>query len=154
MDIGITYATTNGLATETGPLMHAMVDTYYTDMIPFAHLSLIEIFDRIKAIPYRNDPPHQETLMRPYYTMYSHGWGGDCDDKAIALASWAKIVLSPDPETGKSYRFIAVRKEGASGLHHVYTELFVNGRYLIADATYKFNVLGRLREPYAEYVII
>jgi hypothetical protein len=91
----VTRVKTNGRVKQTGPLMHKMVDLYYRDMLPWAHYSLMEIFDYIKCIPFREDPPTEETLMRPIYTMTSQGWGGDCDDKSIALASWAKLNKIP-----------------------------------------------------------
>jgi hypothetical protein len=154
MNISVIRIKTNGRACETGPLMREMVNRYFLDMAPFAHYSLIEIFDFVKNIPYREDPPNEETLMRPYFTIHGHGWGGDCDDKAIVIASWAKLVLPPDPQTGRSYRFIAVRRADSDSLHHVYPEVFYKGEYIICDATYNFNRIGRLRENYAEYVII
>lgn len=147
MRICLQSVETNGKATATGPYMHAMVEQYYDDMIPWGTYSLPEIFTLLKNIPYRPDPPTVETLMRPYYTMNRMGWGGDCDDKAIALASWAKINHIP-------YRFVAVRRQGKPTLHHVFTQLLVNGKWLSADCTYSVNTLGRERDVYAERVII
>lgn len=147
MRITLQTVETNGKAVATGPYMHAMVNNYWRDMVPWGTLSLPEIFDRIKNIPYRPDPPTVETLMRPYYTMRGFGWGGDCDDKAIALASWAVINRIP-------YRFVAVRRQGMPTLHHVFTQLFVNGKWLSADTTYSVNTLGRERDVYVERVII
>lgn len=147
MRINLTTVHTNGKAVATGPYMHAMVQTYWRDMIPWGTLSLPEIYARIKNIPFRPDPPDVETLMRPYYTMRGLGWGGDCDDKSIALASWAVINRIP-------YRFVAVRRAGMPTLHHVFTELNIDGKWLIADATYRVNVLGQQREPYIERIII
>ena len=147
MRISLQTAETNGKARATGPYMHAMVQTYWRDMIPWGTLSLPEIFTVIKNIPYRADPPDVETLMRPYYTMRQLGWGGDCDDKAIALACWAVINRIP-------YRFVAVRKHGMPTLHHVFTQLYTNGKWISADVTYSVNLLGRERDTYVERVII
>jgi len=130
---------TDGSAKTTGKLMYQVVDLYYKDMAPYASLSLIEIFDRIKNLPYRPDPVNIETLMRPAYTMTNRGSGGDCDCKALALASYAKLHGIP-------YRFIAIRRPGRNNLHHVALELYVSNRWLFADPTYSFNVLGRKRE--------
>jgi transglutaminase-like putative cysteine protease len=79
--------------------------------------------------------------------MQGMGTGGDCDDKAIVLASYAKLHGIP-------YRFIAVRKADMPVLHHVYTELFLNDKWVWADCTYAVNNLGSPREEFAEYVII
>ena len=139
--------TTNGKATVTGKHMHDMVRRYRYDMLPYAHLTLSEVFGIIKAIPFRPDPPDEETLMRPLYTMQQRGWGGDCDDKAIALASWAC-------NAGIPYRFVAVRRSDMPVLHHVFCELYIDGTWIHADPTYSFNTLGRQREPYVERVLI
>lgn len=147
MAITVSRAKTNGKAAQTGPLMHHMVNTYHMDMAPHASLSLTEIYNLIKSIPYRPDPPYEETLMRPLFTMNSWGWGGDCDDKSIALASWA--VLNSIP-----YRFIAVRSANHNILHHVFPQLYINSEWITTDATYNFNTLGREREQYIERVVI
>jgi transglutaminase-like putative cysteine protease len=149
MAITITKADTDGSARETGPFMHRMVDLYCHDMLPYVHLSLPEVFDLVKSIPYNADPVNEETLQRPYYTMNQLSYGGDCDDKCIALASWARLNSLP-------YRFIAVRKNGYPCLHHVLCEIYLdnNGGWTTADPTYKFNVLGRECDTYVERVII
>jgi len=145
--ITVTRTQTDGKATSTGPYMRSMVYAYHKDMVPWASLTLPEIFDTIKAIPFRPDPPNEETLMRPLYTMNGWGWGGDCDDKCICLASWAYLNAIP-------CRFVAVRRSDMPVLHHVVCELYIEGRWIHADPTYSFNTLGREREPYAEKVII
>lgn len=147
MQICLSEVETNGKANSTGPYMHSMVQRYWRDMIPWGTRSLPQIFDIIKNIPYRPDPPTVETLMRPYYTMRGLGWGGDCDDKAIALASWALINRIP-------YRFVAVRKAGQPTLHHVFPQLLINNKWMTTDATYRVNVLGTERDNYVERVII
>jgi len=138
---------TNGSAIETMRLMHCMVDRYYLDMAPYAHYSLLQIYNTIKAIPFREDPPEEETLQRPIYTMQQRGTGGDCDDKAIVLASWARLHNIP-------FRFVAVRRPDKEQLHHVFPELYIMDRWLHCDPTYAFNVLGREREAYAERVYV
>lgn len=147
------YIPTDGSAKATGRLMHRMVCMYHDDMLPYIHYSLPEIFSIIASIPYRPDPP-DETIQRPFYTMARLGSGGDCDDKAIALASWALLTTPPDPYTRIPYRFIAARNPGRESLHHVYTEIYTEGRYIPADCTYNFNALGRDRVKYAEKRII
>jgi len=139
---------TDGKATSTGPLMHYMVQRYYHDMMPYASLDMEEIFDTVKNIPYQADPDDAETIMRPLYTMQSVGSGGDCDDKAIAIASWALINRIP-------YRFVAVRAFGRPALHHVYAEIYKPnlGGWIPMDATYSVNTLGQAGD-YVEHVII
>jgi hypothetical protein len=119
--------------------MKKMVNKYYEDMAPYASLSLTEIFEKIASLPFNPDPDNIELLKRPYYTMHRIGPGGDCDDKAIAMASWAKL-------TGIPWRFVGTgrKKPGKKRilLSHVYTELYILGEWLNCDCTYSFNILG------------
>lgn len=137
---------TNGSAKATGAIMRKVVETFYRDMAPYASYSLLEIFDKIKNLPFRPDPLRVETLMRPAHTMNMRGTGGDCDDKSIALACYARLFNIP-------YRFVAIRRFGRKTLHHVATELYTHNRWLFCDPTYSFNVIGRKRDE-AERLII
>lgn len=128
----------------TGYRMHKMVAKHYQDMSPWASESLLEIFDRIKSIPFQADPPGMELIKRPKYTMEQIGPGGDCDDKSIALAAWA--VLNSIP-----YNFLGVGRKIPGKkyarnekilLTHVFPIVKIDGTWIIADATYSFNVLG------------
>lgn len=150
---------TNGDARETGKLMRYMVERYYKDVIPYAHFSLWEFFNYVSNIPFNEDPVHIETLQRPAITLSQSGPGGDCDDKAIVLASWCRLHggrYNPGTFHPKKYdyRFIAVRRSDYNSLHHVYCEIYIDNRFIHADPTYNFNTLGRARENYIEYVII
>jgi transglutaminase-like putative cysteine protease len=142
-----TTVLTDGRARSTGPLMERMVQLYYCDMVPYAHLSFREVYDIIKTVPYRPDPPHVETLMRPYLTLRRRGTGGDCDDKCIALGSYCRLKQIP-------CRFVAVRKRGKKNLHHVMCECYIGSKWIVADPTYAFNTLGREREGIVERVTI
>lgn len=142
-----TLVKTDGLATTTGLYMREMVERYYLDMAPYAHLTLSELFDFVKNLPFRPDPDDCETLMRPLYTISMRGTGGDCDDKSIVIASWARLHSIP-------YRFVAVRRADRPVLHHVFPQLYIGDRWISADATYNFNTLGRERESYIERTII
>ena len=137
---------TDGKAKSTGNIMRQVVEKYYLDMAPYASLSPIEMFELIKNLPYRSDPVDIETLMRPAYTMSMTGPGGDCDCKAVALAAYARLHDIP-------FRFIAIRRPGRKTLHHVALELYINDRWIFADPTYRFNVLGQTREE-AERVVL
>jgi transglutaminase-like putative cysteine protease len=141
------YTTTNGMPQETGKFMYQMVETYYRDMLAFAGYTLLEIYDFIKNIPYREDSDTAEVLIRPAFLLAGIAGAGDCDDKSIALASWAYL-------RGIPYRFLAVRSKEKKDLHHVFPELYINGAWLTCDATYNFNSIGRDRTPFAEYVIL
>lgn len=142
-----TYQHTDGSPKATGKLMVDMVEKYHEDMLPYAHISPGDVFSIIAYIPFREDPQDSETLMRPLYTMQSKGSGGDCDDKAIAYASYCRCVGIP-------YRFVAVRRADFKYLHHVYTDIKIKNRWIHADCTYNFNCFGSPREKYAEYLVV
>lgn len=129
-------------AKDTGREMYKMVDNFYTDMAPWATLSLLDIFRTVADIPFNFDPDGEELLKRPFYTMHRIGPGGDCDDKAICIAAWAKLNSYP-------YRFIATgRRKPGQGifskilLSHVLPQVYIYTTWLTVDATYSFNVLG------------
>lgn len=135
-------------ARKTGERMHRMIKKYYTDMAPWASYTLLEIYEKIKNIPFQDDPPGVELIKRPLYTMLQIGPGGDCDDLSICLCSWAALNSIP-------YHLIAVgrRKDGVKAgklfggdkilLTHVFPILKIGGNWIIADATYNLNTLGR-----------
>lgn len=120
---------------DTGKLMYALVNRYSGDIGEWASKPLEEFFTHVKKIPYRKDPPGVEYLMRPAGLLNQWGRGQDCDDRAIALASWAKENQLP-------YRFVATGKWENKPVHHVYPEILISGKWIVADATYPENVLG------------
>ena len=132
-------------ARQTGRLMHRMVELYFFDMAPYASMSYPEFYDFMKNIPFNPDPENIELLKRPYYTVKRIGPGGDCDDKSIAVASWAKIAGIP-------YRFVGVGNKISKNekilLSHVYPELYIGGKWIPFDTTYSFNILGQTLPNY------
>ena len=141
-------------AKQTGRLMHKMVDAFYLDMAPYASLSYPEFFDLMKNIPFQPDPPGIELLKRPLYTMRQIGPGGDCDDKSICVASWAKIAGIPCRFVGVGNRKGKVTFFGRILLSHVYTELYINGDWLPFDTTYSVNILGKTLQKFDKYTIL
>jgi len=122
----------------------------YADDIAFlGTLSIQEYYDKIKNIPYKFDLDSKgnlvEILQRPLYTLNGQGYGGDCDDKAICMASWAHL-------NGLPFRFKAVGKTLNGKLHHVYPEILMNGQWLVCDATYPHNTLGYPMYDYKKVV--
>lgn len=121
---------------ETATEMYRLADAWQNDMAGHATLSLPQLFDLLKNIPYQPDPPDEEFLQRPVYTLLRAGKGGDCDDKAIAAGAWAHL-------NGIPFRFVAVSNSLDKEVHHVYTEFHIRGQWFPFDPTYSFNVLGR-----------
>lgn len=132
-------------ARQTGKAMHKLVSQFYHDMDPYVGLSVQEMFDKIKNIPFNPDPEKIEVVKRPFYTMHQIGPGGDCDDKSIAMASFAKL-------RGIPYRFIGVGRKNPKYkkilLTHVFIQLYLDSEWVNADCTYSFNLLGKVRQDY------
>lgn len=132
---------------DTGREMYRLASAWAQDMAPYATYSLSQTFQLLKALPYRPDPPDVEFLQRPLYTLSRTGGGGDCDDKAIAAGAWATLNRIP-------YRFVAVSRYKDRPLHHVFTEMYIGGKWIAFDPTYSFNVLGRPMCEYPQRVLL
>lgn len=131
---------------QTAREMYRLAWAWREDMGIYAASPLHEVFNLLKQIPYMPDPPDTEHLQRPFYTLNNMGAGGDCDDKAIAAGAWANLNRIP-------FRFVAVSKSPEKDLHHVFTEMYINGEWIAFDPTYAFNVLGR-PVAYAKRVVL
>lgn len=132
---------------QTAREMYRLAYAWRHDMDPWASLSIPELFQLLKSIPYNPDPANIEILQRPWYTMRSLGFGGDCDDKAIASGAYCHLHNRP-------YRFVAASRFENKPLHHVYTEIMLKGSWLIFDPTYAYNVLGRPMATYAKRLVL
>lgn len=124
---------------ETLKQMRSMVEAHWRDMAPYVHLPITEAYENIKNIPWRADSIDgfdDEVVMRPSYTMFEMGVGGDCDDKAVMMASYLKAA-------GYPWRFVAV---GDDKFEHVYVETQIDGQVVPLDATYPYNTFGLVRE--------
>ena len=134
--------------------MYRIAYAWKDDMAAYASMSLNELFDLLKNIPFNADPNDTELLQRPFYTLNQIGRGGDCDDKAICVGAWCHLNRLP-------FRFLAVAMSPATELHHVLTEIYVSsyerpsqGQWIEFDPTYNFNVLGRPLRAYTKRLIL
>lgn len=132
---------------QTASNMYRIAYAWKDDMAPYASLNLQELFDLLKNIPFNADPNETELLQRPFYTLNQLGKGGDCDDKAICVGAWCHLNHFP-------FRFLAVAMAPATELHHVLTEIQVNGRWMEFDPTYNFNVMGRPLSAYTKRLLL
>jgi transglutaminase-like putative cysteine protease len=132
---------------DTGREMYRMAKAWKQDMAPYATMSASQVFNLLRSIPYRPDPPDVEFLQRPRYTLSMSGAGGDCDDKAIASGAWAHL-------NGIPFRFVAVSRYSDRPLHHVFTEMYIGNSWIAFDPTYSFNVLGRPMCEYPQRVLL
>lgn len=136
----------------TGKLMRELSIRYQGDVAEFGHLSLLQFYDKIKNIPYKQDPKKQEFLQRPYYTLNQRGKGGDCDDKCICLGAYCALAKIP-------FRFVALGKTPKGRLHHVIIEVLIGNhrgelRWIHLDCTYSFNVAGKQMYHYPRSMVI
>jgi hypothetical protein len=136
---------TDGAALTTGALMKKVVETFYRDMLPFAHLSLLQVFDIIKRLPYRPDPLTTETLMRPCHTMTGNGTGGDCLDENTRLLTPRGYVLISDILPGTlimgKYGWTRVIKKERKGLLRADTYTLSNGGFFTATPDHRCILL-------------
>jgi transglutaminase-like putative cysteine protease len=124
--------------------MKIIAETYREDVAEYASMNLLDFYTMVKDIPYKYDMvcgKLGEILQRPQYTLNRNGAGGDCDDKAIVMASYA--ILNKIP-----YRFKAVGKIPNGAVSHVYTEFQIEGEWIPVDATYPHNTLGKVLSSY------
>lgn len=132
---------------QTASEMYRLAFAYRDDMAPYASMSLQELFDLLKNLPWTADPEDTEFLKRPFFTLHRMGPGGDCDDKMICVGAWCNLLGIP-------FRFVAVSKSLKDPLHHVVVEMYIQGTWELFDPTYAFNVLGRPISIYPQRVIL
>lgn len=132
---------------QTSTEMYRIAYAWKEDMAPYASMDLQELFDLLKNIPFNADPVDMELLQRPWFTLNQAGKGGDCDDKSICVGAWCHL-------RGVPFRFVAVSRDAKSPLHHVLTEMYLNGEWFEFDPTYAFNVLGRPLQVYPKRLVL
>jgi len=116
--------------------MRWLAETYAQDMAGYSSLSWMEIFDKIKALPYIPDAPLIEQVHRPFYTMNKYGVASDCDDRAICVGAFACL-------RGEPFEFWAVGRFLDKPLHHVLTVVYIDGQRTTVDPTYGTNLFGK-----------
>lgn len=116
--------------------MGRLAREYCGDMADLASMPPCDLFEYIKAIPYRKDPDGVELLQRPLSLRLEAARGADCDDRAIAVAAWAICARYP-------WRIVAVSRRPDYRLHHVFTEVLIGKNYIPIDPTYSTSTFGR-----------
>ena len=140
---------------QTGRLMHDLVKRHSADLKNFKYagrkttldrLPLAEYFDIIRKIPYRTDPRPREIIARPSILLSAPWLGYDCKKKACLIASWAR-------QNGVPFRFIASSNRADRKITHVFPQLFINGTWINADATYGHYRLGQIKKLTAAEIL-
>lgn len=125
---------------ETGEEMHRLIEKYNTDLdgvkvikngtkIPFSALSIPDVYEFVKRIPYRKDVSPVEVVARPRTILRNRGAGMDCKKKAIIIASYLK-------NRGIPYRLIASSRKPNGRIHHVFPQMGFGKTWMNLDATY------------------
>lgn len=125
---------------QTGAEMHRLINSYYGDLeeiivfngktkVPMSELSIKELFELVKNLPYAQDTAPIEVVSRPSILMQNTSKGLDCKKKAILIASYLKYHDIP-------YRLIASSKLKNGHIHHVFPQMNIGGTWCNMDATY------------------
>jgi len=131
----------------TGDLMVRLARRYYGDVAPQASMTWPDYFEFIKNIPYNRDPHNVEFLQRPLYTLMGNRPGGDCDDRAICVGAMAIL-------RGEPFSFVAMGRYPDKPLHHVATNVMIEGKWRHIDPTYNGQVFGKYLFPPARQMVI
>jgi len=89
-----------------------------------------DLYDYVRNIPYV--PEKKQVLKEPYITAKE---GGVCTDKTILIAAWALCRGIPCRVT------LAGVKSEPGIYHHIFPELFINGKWVTYDATYSYQTI-------------
>lgn len=128
---------------QTGKEMHRMINAYSNDIkqvmvsngektLPMSDLSINEAFDLIKNLPYKVDTAPIEVVSRPSILIENSSNGLDCKKKSILMCSYLK-------ENGIPYRLIASSQRPDGSIHHVFPQMYYDGKWCNMDATYSDN---------------
>ena len=121
---------------QTSAAIHNLVYEFHTDLDlvlsddkPVSNMELNDFFLLVKNIPYRKDIKPIEIICRPYYIFKHAGLGMDCKKKCIVLASWCEC-------NDFNYRLIGSSSRSDKRVHHIFPQIFINGKWKNIDATY------------------
>jgi len=125
---------------ETAEKMYYLVNRYFRDLskfktkkngkiVPVTELNIIEFFDLVRSIPYRKDVKPIEVVSRPKYILKFRKSGADCKKKGILMGAYLKYNNLP-------YRFMSSSRKPSGRIHHVFPQIFINGKWKNLDATY------------------
>lgn len=130
---------------DTGAKMRWLSRRYAVDLWPWKNLSMGEIFNLLKKIPYREDSEFirdGELIVRPKYclNMAEAGLALDCKKKAICAMAWANLNNIPNA-------LIAASETSNQKIHHCFVLMYPEGEPIVFDATLPTNKLNQ-KNPY------
>lgn len=115
------------------------VNRYYQDLKEFPQVLKMDFptfFDFVKTLPYTRDIQDAEIVSRPKYLLTVFP-ALDCKKKAILIGSFMRLKYGPG-----SYRFVLSSNRPDGNIGHIFTQIFANGKWINADATYSNNKIG------------
>ncbi len=123
-----------------------MIELFYNDIkkTGLNNVGLNECFDFIKKMKYSRDFPRPELVSRVKY--YNKLDGYDCKKKSVLLGSYAKVNNIP-------YRLVISGNDPKKDFHHIFIQLYMGGRWINADCTYKIGKIGKQKKV-GKYMII
>lgn len=129
----------NTTVEKTIEAMKKLRDKFYTDVAPFAFMTLEEFFDLVKELPYQMEDKswHAQILQRPSFTLARKAPVVACANKAIVLGSYLTL-------NGVENGFVTSANTPSGPYGHVFNWARMFGktpRFL--DATYPDNVIFR-----------
>lgn len=100
--------------------------------------TLLNFYKFVQAIPYLEDSNFSEVVGRPKYLLNPKTFKGlDCKKKAVLILSWALAHNIPS-------RLIASSQRPDKKIHHVFTQLKIEGEWKTVDPTYPQNQGGEI----------
>ena len=115
------------------------VSRFARDLEEFPELmkmSILQYYNYVKTIPYIRDARSAELVSRPKYLL-SIFPALDCKKKSILMASFMRLKYGPD-----SYRYVLSSNRPDGKISHIFTQFYIDGKWINADATYPHNAFG------------
>jgi hypothetical protein len=102
-----------------------------------SNLDKNKFFEFIKKIKYTKDLSPVEIVLRPKIVLENIAMGADCKKKTLICCSYFE-------KNGIKYRLVGSSKRDDGKIHHIFPQIFENGKWCNFDATYNHY---RLNEP-------
>lgn len=115
------------------------VNRYYQDLKNFPQVLKMDFpafYNFVKMLPYTRDIKDAEIVSRPKYLLTIFP-ALDCKKKSILIGSFMRLKHGPG-----SYRFVLSSNRPDGNIGHIFTQVFANGKWINADATYSSNKIG------------
>jgi len=111
---------------QTGKAIYEQAQ-FYQDLGFMLDLPMQEFFNRVKKIPYVENPETHEFVKRPQYILSDNM--KDCKSAAVLIGAYLEAHGIP-------WRLIAISEREDKNIHHVFPQAFINGEWKNLDATY------------------